>query len=61
MINKITRESAKELGINFDDLIKDFYETSYQEYYKNSTFSRQSIVKIDEEYYPTVPKELYGY
>ena len=61
MVNKITRESAKELGIDFNDLIKDFYDTSYQEYHRNSTFSQQSIVEINEEYYPTVPKELYGY
>jgi hypothetical protein len=61
MINEINRKNAKELGLDFNELIDDFIEDSYDEHRRGSTFFKQSIVEINEEYYPDVDKELYGF
>ena len=61
MINKITRESAKELNIDFDNLINDFEEHSYQEHRRGSNFYTRSIVEINEEWFPEVPREFDGF
>lgn len=44
----------------FNEFIDDFYEDSYEDHRKGSTFWKQSIVHLDGEYYPNFP-ELWGY
>jgi len=61
MINKITRETAKELGFDFNRLIQDMDETSYEEHRRGSNFFTRSIVEIHEDWFPEVPRELDGY
>jgi hypothetical protein len=61
MINKITRENAKELNIDFDYLIDDFYAESYSEHRKGSGFFTRSIASINEKYFPDVSRELDGF
>ena len=61
MINKINEEIAEQFGLNFDELLDDFLEDSYNEHRRGSTFFVQSIVEIDEENYPNIDKQLYGY
>ena len=61
MINKITRQIAKELGIDFDILIEDFQEDSYEEHRRGSNFFTRSITEISEKYFPELPRELDGY
>jgi hypothetical protein len=61
MINEINRKNAKELGLDFNELIEDFIEDSYDEHRRGSTFFKQSIIEINEEHYPNVNKELYGF
>ena len=61
MINKITRATAKELGINFDELINDMDERSYEEHRRGSNFYVKSIVDINEKWFPEVPRDLDGY
>lgn len=61
MVNKITRANAKELNIDFDYLIEDFYEESYSEHRRGSNFFTKSIVQINEEYFPDVSRELDGF
>lgn len=61
MINKITRATAKELGIDFNELINDFDDISCQEHRRGSTFYIKSIVVINEEWFPSVSRELDGY
>lgn len=61
MINKITRENAKELNIDFNYLIEDFYCESYSEHRRGSNFHTRSIVMINEEYFPDVSRELDGF
>lgn len=59
-MNKITRESAKEMGIDFEIFLDDM-ETSKEEHRRGSTFYMRSIVEINEKYFPEVPRELDGY
>jgi len=59
-MNKITRQTAKEIGFDFDILLEDM-ETSKQEHRKGSTFYMSSIVTINERWCPEVPRELDGY
>lgn len=59
-MNKITRESAKEMGIDFNSLLDDM-ETSKEEHRRGSTFYMRSIVEINEKYFPEIPRELDGY
>ena len=61
MINKLDEKTAKEYGLDFDELLDDFYDDSNSNHRRGSTFFKQSIVEIDEEYYPDVDKELYGF
>jgi hypothetical protein len=61
MINKLDEKTAKEYGLDFDELLDDFYDDSNSNHRRGSTFFKQSIVEIDEEYYPNVNKELYGF
>ena len=60
-MNKITREIAKELNIDFNDLISDFDDTSYQNHRSSSNFFTRSIVVINEKFFPNVPRELDGF
>lgn len=60
-MNKITRAIAKELNIDFNDLISDFDDTSYKNYRRGSNFFTRSIVVINEEYFPDVPRDLDGF
>lgn len=59
-MNKITRKTAKEMGINFNSLLDDM-ETSKEEHRRGSTFYMRSIVEINEKYFPEVPREFDGY
>ena len=61
MINKLNEKIAEEYGLDFDELLDDFIEDSYSKYRKNSTFYKQSIVEINEKYYPNIDKQLYGF
>ena len=60
-MNKITRETAKELGFDFNELIQDLDETSYEEHRRGSNFFKRSIVAINEQWFPQVPRELDGF
>jgi translation elongation factor EF-4 len=61
MINRLDEKIAKEYGLDFDELLDDFYDNSKSRYRRGSSFYKQSIVEISEEYYPNVDKELYGF
>lgn len=61
MVNKITRANASELGVDFNELIDDFFETSYEEHRRGSNFYTRSIVEISETYFPELSRELDGY
>jgi hypothetical protein len=61
MINEINRKNAKELGLDFNELIDDFIDESNSSHRRGSTFFKQSIVEINEKDYPNVNKELYGF
>lgn len=60
-MNSITRKNAKELGIEFDLLIDDFSEHSYEEHRRGSSFYRKSIIEIDEKWFPDVPHVYDGF
>ena len=60
-MNKITRETAKELGFDFNELIQDLDETSYEEHRRGSNFFKRSIVAINEQWFPEVSRELDGF
>jgi hypothetical protein len=61
MINKLDEKIAKEYGLDFDELLDDFYDDSKSRHRRGSSFYKQSILEISEEYYPNVDKELYGF
>ena len=61
MINKLNEKIAKEYGLDFDELLDDFYDDLFVNPRRGSTFYKQSIVEINEENYPDVDKELYGF
>jgi len=61
MINKLDEKIAKEYGLDFDELLDDFYDDSRSYHRRDSSFYKQSIVEISEENYPNVDKELYGF
>jgi hypothetical protein len=61
MINKITKENAKDLNIDFEYLIDDFYDESYNVHRNGSSFYKKSIVEINEECFPDIPRELDGF
>jgi hypothetical protein len=60
-MNKITRDTAKEMGVDFNSLINDMDEISYEEHRRGSNFFTRSIVVINEEYFPEIPRELDGF
>ena len=60
-MNKITRETAKEMGIDFDNLISDMDITSFKQHRRGSSFYTRSVIEIDEELFPEVPRELDGF
>jgi hypothetical protein len=62
--NKITRATANEIGFDwfdFNTLLVDFQEDSYKEHRRDSSFYTRSIVEINEEWYPELPRELDGF
>ena len=61
MINKINEEIAEQFGLNFDELLNDFYDDSSVNYRRGSSFYKTSIIEINEKHYPDVDKELYGF
>ena len=61
MINNLDEKTAEKHGLYFDDLLDDFYDDSNSYHRRGSTFFKQSIVEINEEHYPNVNKELYGF
>jgi len=61
MINRITRDTAKEMRFDFNSLLEDFQQNSYEDHRRGSNFYVQSIVEIKEEWYPEVPRELDGF
>lgn len=61
MINKITRKNAKELGVDFNELISDFDDTSFQEHRRGSSFYIRSIIVIRESWFPEIDRSLDGY
>ncbi len=61
MINKLDEKTAKEHGLDFDELLDDFYDDSKSRHRRGSNFYKQSIVEINEENYPNVNQELYGF
>jgi hypothetical protein len=60
-MNKITRETAKEMGIDFENLISDMEIISYEEHRRGSNFYTRSVVEIKEEWFPEVSRELDGF
>ena len=61
MITKITRELAQTMGFDFEELVKHDSEISYEEHRRGSNFYTRMIVTINEEWFPTVPRELDGF
>ncbi len=61
MINKITRKLAKKLGIDFNLLVDNFIDISYEEHRRDSSYFTQSIVKINQDLDVNIPEEWYGY
>ena len=61
MINKLDEKIAIEYGLDFDELLEDFYTDSFVNHRRGSTFYKQSIIEINEKHYPDVDKELYGF
>lgn len=61
MINKLNEKIAIEYGLDFDELLEDFYTDSFVNHRRGSTFYKQSIIEINEKHYPDVDKELYGF
>ena len=61
MINKLDEKIAIEYGLDFDELLEDFYADSFVNHRRGSTFYKQSIIEINEKHYPDVDKELYGF
>ena len=61
MINKLDQKIAEQFGLDFDELLDDFYDDSKSRHRRGSSFYKQSILEISEEYYPNVDKELYGF
>lgn len=61
MINKITRQNAKELGLDFNELINDMDGISYEEHRRGSNFYTRSVIEINETYNPNVNRELDGF
>jgi hypothetical protein len=61
MINKLDEKTAKEYGLDFDELLDYFYDVSNNFHRRGSTFYKQSIIEINEKHYPDVDKELYGF
>ena len=60
MINTITRETAKELNFDFDSLLENMIEDSYQEHRRGSNFFTRSIILINEDD-ESLPVELHGH
>jgi hypothetical protein len=61
MINKITRETAKEFNFNFDRLVlNNKVEDSYQEHRRGSNFFTRSIIVINEDD-ENLPIDLHGF
>jgi hypothetical protein len=61
MINKLDEKIAIEYELDFDELLDNFYDDSFVSHRRGSSFYKQSIVEINEEHYPNVDKELYGF
>lgn len=61
MINKLDQKIAEQFGLDFDELLDDLYDDSKSRHRRGSSFYKQSIVEINEENYPNVNKELYGF
>jgi len=61
MINKLDEKIAEQFGLDFDELLDDFYDDSNSSHRRYSSFYKQSIVEISEEHYPHIDKQLYGF
>ena len=61
MINILDEKIAKDYGLDFYELLDDFYDDSKSRHRRDSSFYKKSIVEISEENYPNVDKELYGF
>ena len=61
MINKLDEKTAEQFGLNFDDLLDNFYDDSLSVQTRGGTVYKQSIVEINEKDYPNVDKQLYGF
>lgn len=61
MINKLDETIAKQFGLDFDELLEYFYTDSFDSHRRGSSFYKQSIVEINEKYYPNIDKQLYGF
>ena len=61
MINELNEKIAEEFGLEFDELLNDFYDDSLEDHRRGSSFYKQSIVEINEKSYPHIDKELYGF
>ncbi len=60
-MNQITRKNAIELGLDFNELISDFVENSYQEHRIGANFFTKSIIEINEKWYPNIDRKFDGY
>lgn len=56
----ITTINRADYPEQFDDFIDEFYEKSYYDHHKRSSFFKRSIVHLDDEYFPNFP-ELWGF
>ena len=59
-INKLDERTAEQFGLNFDELLDDFYDDSLFVHKRDITY-KQSIVEINEKNYPNIDKQLYGF
>jgi len=61
MINELNDKITEQFGLDFDELLEDFLEDSYDNHRRGSSFYKQSIVEISEKNYPHIDNELYGF
>lgn len=58
---KILKKEWGNTEYNWNYLIDDFQEHSFDIHRKGSNFYRKSIIQINETYFPNLDKEYYGF
>lgn len=61
MIKELNDKISEQYGLDFDQLLDDFYDDSFVNHRRGSSFYKTSIIEINEKYYPNIDKQLYGF